>query len=110
VSIATRVAPRRRAVPLVALALVLGACISPLRSDRYMPDDGRPGLATKVVARKVEPNYLVAVDQTTCEVSTERFRQVRVGQRAFCNWTGGSPVGPGRGVDPQRPASPLWAP
>lgn len=94
----------------MAIPLVLSACITPMRPHQHTPDDVRQGLATKVVARKVEPNYLVAVDQTACEVSAERFRQVRVGQRAFCDWRSGGPAGPGRGVDPQRPGSPLWAP
>jgi hypothetical protein len=75
-----------RLIAIAAFAMTLAGCaLAPLGS-RNAADQGRTGLGWKTVARKVEPAYLVATDQTSCTVSSERFRDVRVGQRVLCNW------------------------
>jgi hypothetical protein len=89
-----------------ALATLLaGGCINP--GGRYWnpgEDGGRTGLASKVVMRKVAPNYLVAMDRTTCEVSADRFREVRTGQRVLCDWKSGRSVAGGdRSRGPSQP-------
>lgn len=72
----------RRFLLLAALS-VLGACMSiPLGRKEH----GAPSLEWKVVARKKEPNILVAADMTWCETSAKRFKSVKVGDGAWCVW------------------------
>jgi hypothetical protein len=70
------------------LSVTLTACMPrPFSSSRReIVRYGEAGVASKVVMRKMEPNYLIALDNTACEVSYERFRRVREGQRALCDW------------------------
>jgi len=44
------------------------------------------GLARKVVAGKEEPTTLLAVDGDRCTTTPEHFKEVRVGDRAWCAW------------------------
>jgi hypothetical protein len=74
----------------VAAALLLAGCTAVPFGGRANADGARTGVAWKEVARKVEPNRLVAIDETACTVSLERFAVVREGQRVFCNWRPGS--------------------
>jgi hypothetical protein len=77
------------AVPFGARANADGARAN-ADGARANADGARAGVAWKEVARKVEPNRLVAIDETACTVSLERFAVVREGQRVFCNWRPGS--------------------
>jgi hypothetical protein len=88
---------------LLLIALAASACATGGRS-RPLTEDGRTGLAMKTVASKVDPAYLVAMDRTTCTVSGERYRQVRVGQRVLCDWKAGAVF-----ANPRAPAVPGMA-
>jgi hypothetical protein len=44
-------------------------------------------LGSKAIASKVEPNVLVAVDQSSCVVSKERWEKARVGEFYLCAWS-----------------------
>jgi hypothetical protein len=79
-----------RPLLLATLAvLTLTACMQPLPGRRQIVQDGKPGIGYKMVMRKMDPNYLIAIDQTTCQVSPERYRQVRERQRVLCDWKAG---------------------
>lgn len=43
--------------------------------------------SSKAVASKVEPNMLVAMDQSSCVVSKERWERAQVGEFHFCAWS-----------------------
>jgi hypothetical protein len=85
----------RVALVCAAVSLMVTGCAPVLGGGSELRDGGRTGLGWKTVARKVEPNYLVAVDQTSCTVSSARFAEVREGQRVLCNWRTNSPVSAG---------------
>jgi hypothetical protein len=79
--------PRRRrrcGVWFLGLLLVT-SCLS-------LPIPGRgPGssgetLTWKVIVEKREPNILIALDRTYCEVAPDRFDKVEEGERVFCHW------------------------
>jgi hypothetical protein len=74
-----------------AASVIVTGC-APVLGGTDPRDGSRTGMGWKTVARKVEPNYLVAVDQTSCTVSSTRFDQIREGQRVLCNWRTNSPV------------------
>jgi hypothetical protein len=68
------------------VSVIVTGCAPTLGEGSDLRDSGRTGMGWKTVARKVEPNYLVATDQTSCTVSFVRFAEVREGQRVLCNW------------------------
>jgi hypothetical protein len=72
------------------LSVTLSACVRPFSTRREIVRYGEAGVASKVVMRKMDPNYLIALDNTACEVSYDRYRRVREGQRALCDWKRGS--------------------
>jgi hypothetical protein len=74
-----------------AVSVIVTGCVPAFGGGSGLRDT-RTGLGWKTVARKVEPNYLVAVDQTSCTVSSARFAEIREGQRVLCNWLTNSPV------------------
>jgi hypothetical protein len=43
--------------------------------------------SSKAIAAKVEPNQLVAVDQSSCVVSKDRWEKAKVGEFHFCAWS-----------------------
>jgi hypothetical protein len=78
---------KARVLLLAALAAItVSACMHPLPGRRQIVQDGQPGIGYKLVMRKVDPNYLMAVDRTSCQVAPDRYRQVREGQRVLCDW------------------------
>jgi hypothetical protein len=66
----------------LAALLLVAACttISP------HTDSDQADAPTKQVARKADPNYLVARDKSECVVSKERYALVRVGDYVTCSW------------------------
>jgi hypothetical protein len=68
-------------IPLVALLLVASCTSITPRTDSDQAD-----APTKQVARKADPNYLVAHDKSECVVSKERYAEVRVGDYVTCSW------------------------
>lgn len=67
------------------------------------------GWGSKTISFKEEPMTLVAVDETLCNVTTEKYRKVKTGDRVWCYWrvrgdglpglTPGQATGPNRGFD-----------
>lgn len=65
--------------------VLLTSCASVPVPDRL--SGGRGGsLGWKTVVEKREPGYVIAADRTTCEVSQDRYRKAREGNRFFCHW------------------------
>ena len=90
-----------RAIPILSLVVVAVAClpggqrIDPLGGSRQVEETPRPaqqgstpkrGIMPKRVIGKQEPNLLLADDETSCAVSTERYRNTRIGKYAVCAW------------------------
>lgn len=75
----------RRGLVLAAV-LGLGACIAlPMGGGRDATgSEGKVGW--KTVAEKREPNIVVAVDRSYCEVTRERFEETEEGERVLCHW------------------------
>ena len=87
-----------RRLTLVLLVL-MAACIPnqpeswPLGTeggDRELPRN-RPvtsenGLAQKVVNAKEEPATLIAADRTSCQVTSQKFRETILGTKVWCLW------------------------
>ena len=53
---------------------------------RNRPATAENGLAQKVVNAKQEPATLIAADRTSCQVTTEKFRETIVGTKVWCLW------------------------
>lgn len=68
--------------PILLSSLLVAGCTLPWARN----GDSAAEFARKPVMDKVEPNYLIAVDQTQCVVDRERFAKVRVGDRVWCMW------------------------
>lgn len=77
----------RRVAGGIAVAALLGAtaCVSLPLPGRDAGDSGET-VGWKLVVEKREPNLLVAVDRTYCEVTRERFEETEEGERVFCHW------------------------
>jgi hypothetical protein len=75
--------------PLVIIVpALLIACGPPyLRQDR---DPREPTI--KIVDAKRPPATLIAVDRSVCLVTAERYRNTRIGDAVFCQWSGGRPT------------------
>lgn len=69
------------AVPIIA-ALLLSGCFG-----LFGTHPGQSGLASKNVARKEPPTSLIAIDNTRCLVTEEKYRNTPVGARVTCYWT-----------------------
>jgi hypothetical protein len=68
--------------------ILLSGCMQRLGVRRPSPSpDSSSKVGFKVVVDKREPTYLVAADRTSCTVSADRFRKVRVGSRVLCAWS-----------------------
>jgi hypothetical protein len=74
-----------RAVLIAATAFALTGCASFVAG--FVGESLGIPLENKVVASKVEPNLLIATDQTSCQVSRGRWEKVKVGERVACTWT-----------------------
>jgi hypothetical protein len=74
---------------LVVLATaILVACGPP-----YLSQDREPREPTlKIVDAKRPPATLIAVDRSVCLVTAERYRNTRIGDAVFCQWSGGRPT------------------
>lgn len=89
----------RRALPL-AVAFVAASCIiprgqaDPLGGTRDETSPGTPkggsmpdrGIMPKRVTYKQEPNILHAKDGTSCTVTPDRYRKVKIGKYEVCAW------------------------
>jgi len=75
----------KRLVAVLALSVLLAGCVNTVAG--IIGESVGVPLGDKVVSSKVEPNVLVAMDGTSCTVSTERWGKVEVGVRYFCHWT-----------------------
>ncbi|HUP90366.1 MAG TPA: hypothetical protein VM100_13500 [Longimicrobiales bacterium] len=42
----------------------------------------------KRVVEKVDPNILIAVDRTTCEVGVNKYKNTKVSDNVWCMWKG----------------------
>jgi len=67
--------------PIVS-ALLLSGCFG-----LFGTRPGQSGLASKNVARKEPPTSLIAIDNTRCLVTEEKYRNTPVGARVTCYWT-----------------------
>jgi hypothetical protein len=75
---------RNRLAIIAATALLTTGCVNALagaigESIGYPMDD-------KTVSSKMEPNVLVAVDGSWCEVSNERWEKAKEGDFVLCKW------------------------
>ena len=75
----------KRVIYVLALSSLLAGCANTI-AGMVGESVGVP-LGDKVVSSKIEPNVLVAMDGTSCTVSTERWEKAEVGRRYFCNWS-----------------------
>lgn len=75
----------KRVICVLALSGLLAGCANTI-AGMVGESVGVP-LGDKVVSSKLEPNVLVAMDGTSCTVSTERWEKAEVGRRYFCNWS-----------------------
>ena len=75
----------KRAICVLALSSLLAGCVNTIAG--IVGESVGVPLGDKVVSSKVEPNVLVAMDGTSCMVSTERWEKAEVGRRYFCHWS-----------------------
>jgi predicted small secreted protein len=75
----------KRVIYVLALSSLLAGCASTI-AGMVGESVGVP-LGDKVVSSKIEPNVLVAMDGTSCTVSTERWEKAEIGRWYFCNWS-----------------------
>ena len=62
----------------------------PAPGDRPTPPDRhQPPLGRKKVTAKEPPTTLFAKDGSWCTVSDERYQMIKIGDNAWCPWTGG---------------------
>lgn len=87
-----------RRLTLILLVLMAGCIPSQPESwpigrdggDRELPrnrpaaSESRP--AQKVVNAKQEPATLIAADRTSCQVTSQRFKETIVGTKVWCLW------------------------
>lgn len=78
----------RLSVLIATLSMPLGTigCVSVATG---LPGESLGGVrpSSKAIASKVEPNLLVAVDQSSCVVSKERWDRAKVGEFHRCAWS-----------------------
>jgi hypothetical protein len=79
----------------VVLSLVLIACGPPHQRDPLHPR----GPTLKVVDAKHPPVTLIAIDRSTCLVTRDRYREVRIGDAIYCHWSDGRPTAWPGGAD-----------
>ena len=75
----------RRSALVMLISAILCGCGSFL-AEMVGESVGVP-LREKVVREKVEPNLLVAMDGTTCEVAVDRWNKAKVGSNFLCVWS-----------------------
>jgi hypothetical protein len=76
---------------IVLVATLFGALGATACRSVATPQPGEPfgpsRPSSKAISAKVEPNLLVAIDQTSCVVSKDRWERARVGEFHFCAWS-----------------------
>jgi len=64
-----------------------GATIQPVGSARgSAAASSRTQLTRREVVAKEEPATLYANDRSHCKVTPDRFKEITVGDRVWCNW------------------------
>jgi hypothetical protein len=71
-------------ISLLAIPFLFAGCANALAG--FVGESVGIPLEEKVVASKVEPNLLIATDQTSCQVSKGRWEKAEVGERSLCMW------------------------
>lgn len=82
----------------LTLVIVLAGCSPnqpelwprPDGGDRELPNNRPPAsenaLAQKAVHAKEEPATLIAADRTSCQVTSQKFRETIIGTKVWCLW------------------------
>lgn len=87
----------RRAGVVVTLVVLSGVAVPvsgcPNVVAGLVGDSVGVPLHAKVISSKVEPNVVIAVDGTICEVTKGRWEQARVGREILCSWSDGGARG-----------------
>jgi hypothetical protein len=61
----------------------------PAAGERPPTTQRQPPISRKRVVQKEPVATLIAKDGTWCNVSEDRYRMIKIGDNAWCGWTGG---------------------